>query len=809
MGLEEYRQKRDFKKTSEPAGEEEKPGSELRFVVQRHRASHLHYDLRLEMGGVLKSWAMPKGPSLNPDDKRLAIETEDHPVKYLHFEGTIPKGNYGAGKMQIWDSGIYATHTDPEKEWKAGNLKFVLDGRKLKGEFALVKTKRGEKNNQWLLIKKSDEFSTELEYDAEEFKGEVIGGNSVGKPAAGNFKVINLHTVLKPMLASVAQKVPKDEAWIYEIKWDGYRALANVEQGEVQVYSRNGISFNTKFSPITERLESLGHEAILDGEIVLMDEDGLPYFQGLQNYQAGKGDLRYYVFDLLYLNGHSLMELPLTDRKSLLPELLEDLPNIYYCDHVEESGQEFYEKAIDQGLEGIIAKKKDSTYTPGYRSESWLKIKGVESTEALVCGYTESERQTHFGSLILGQHQGDKLVYIGNCGSGFTEKSRKELFEKMQPLKLAKSPFPKKPNLKGRKPHWVKPELVAEVKYSEQTKSGSLRHPVFKELREDKAADVLSLGGQKAKPSKSAPPASGKDFLEVEGVKVPVSNLEKVFWPGEGLRKYDLIDYYLKVADRILPYLRDRPQNLHRHPDGIKGQGFYHKDTGEIMPHWAETFKVYSESAAKEIDYLLCQDEPTLLYMAQLGCIEINPWNSRKDNIDHPDYAVIDLDPSDENTFAEVVETALVAKEVLDKAKIEGFCKTSGSSGLHIYLPLGAEYGYGEARDFTKLLCHFIQEKLPKLTTLERSLKKRNGRIYLDYLQNRKGQTLAAAYCLRPRPGATASAPLLWEEVNPKLDKNDFNIHSMAKRIEEKGDLFEGVLGKGIDMEQALERLSS
>ncbi len=819
MALDEYRKKRDFKKTTEPEGVHEKSGEGLRFVVQRHQASRLHYDLRLEMNGVLKSWAVPKGPSLNPSDKRLAIETEDHPVKYLIFEGTIPKGNYGAGKMRIWDHGTYTAaseKTDLEKAWRKGSLKILFEGRKLKGEFALVKTNRGEQKNQWLLIKKTDDFSTDLDYDAEDLV-EHEDDDEPEEKEQPDARVIDLHDMIKPMLATPTEEVPEKPGWIYEIKWDGYRALANIENGSVHLYSRNGITFNNKFEAIAKALEDVPHDAILDGEIVVFGDSGMPNFQGLQNYSSDQsGELRYYVFDLLFLNGHSLMHLPLTDRKSFLPDVIENIPGVYYCEHVEEDGIQFFEEAVEQGLEGIIAKNKDSTYSPGYRTENWLKIKAVESMEALICGFTKSDKQSHFRSLILGSYKDDELVYIGNCGSGFNEASRKELFEKMKPLQMDENPFSEKVNLKGRRPFWLKPELIAEVKYSEQTKSGSLRHPVFKGLRDDKTAPQIRIKKPKKKlakasaaPSKKSSASSGSEVVEVSGVKVPFSNLEKVFWPEEGLRKYDLIDYYLKMADVMLPYLKDRPENLHRHPNGISGQSFYHRDTGEIMPHWVQTLKIYSESSDKEIEYLLCQDEPTLLYLAQLGCIEINPWNSRKDSIDFPDYAVIDLDPSEKNTFEEVVEVALATKEVLDMAGIEGYCKTSGSSGLHIYLPLGAEYDYDEARDFTKLLCHYVHQKLPELTTLERSIKKRQGRLYLDFLQNRRGQTLAAPYCLRPKPGATASAPLTWDEVASYPDKNDFNIHTMPDRLHKKGDLFKGVLGKAIDMEKALESLSS
>ncbi len=804
MSLKEYNSKRDFKSTPEPKGNKEKAGKRLRFTIQRHDASSLHYDLRLEMDGVLKSWAVPKGPSLNPKDKRLAIQTEDHPLKYLKFEGTIPKGNYGAGQMWVWDTGTYASVTDqnPEKGLEDGNLKIMLEGEKLKGEFALVHTGGGDKNNQWLLIKKKDRFATDLNYDAENF-APLSASTRLKDDKA---RVIKLTDMLKPMLATRAEKVPAGSEWLYEIKWDGYRALSNVMKGSVQLYSRNGISYNSKFSEIVEKLKQLENDMVLDGEIVVMDGE-LPDFQGLQNYKEGSGDLRYYVFDLLYLNGHSLLELPLEDRKSLLPEILEGISKVHYCEHILKGGKSFYEEALNTGLEGIIAKKKDSTYHQGYRSESWLKIKGTESLEALICGYTESDRQSYFGSLILGIKKGDDLHYIGSCGSGFDEDTRHIVYKKMKPLQGKKSPFKNKINLKGREPNWLQPNLVAEVKYSEKTKNGKLRHAVFKGLRIDKQADVIPLNRQVIPTKHTSGKSKDNDILEVGGVKVPISNLDKVFWPDEGFTKYDLMDYYLKVADYILPYLKDRPQNMHRHPNGITKKGFYHKDAGEIMPHWVQTIEIYSESADKDIDYLLCQDEAALLYMVQLGCIEINPWNSTVKHLEKPDYAVIDIDPGDSNSFDEVIEVARASKEILEKSGVESYCKTSGSSGLHVYIPLGAQYEYDDVKDFMQLICKLIQQQLPELTTLERSLKKRNGRIYLDYLQNRRGQTLAAPYCVRPRPGAPVSTPLKWNEVKPGLSPTDFTIQNIPQRLQE-GDIFTPVLGRGIDIEKVLDKLS-
>lgn len=802
MALEDYIRKRNFEQTPEPPAEvsNENKG---RFVIQRHRASRLHYDLRLEMDGVLKSWAVPKGPSMNPSDKRLAIQTEDHPIKYLSFQGIIPKGNYGAGEMKIWDEGTYKTAIKKEllEQLEEGNLKIIFSGTKLKGEFALVHTKRGDEKNQWLLIKKKDRFSTDLNYDAETYA-------SISHPKdAGKVKELNPKDPIKPMLATTANKIFNDPDWIYELKWDGYRMIANIENSKVSIHSRNGISYNSKFPGLVQDLELIPHDVILDGEVVVLDKNGLPVFQKLQNYDAStKGSLKFYIFDILYLNGHSMLDLPLLERKSLIPEVLEDTLITEYCDHIEGMGMAFYDKAIEAGMEGVIAKKADSVYVPGSRSESWLKIKAFESLETLICGYTDSKGAV-FGSLILGAEKDGELIYIGNCGTGFSNAQQKELLTKMKKLETAKSPFRKTPNLKGRKPNWILPQLICEVTFSEWTKAGRMRHPVYKGLREDKIPQEISL--EEEKPEKrSTGKSSSSNSLEIDGKQVNFTNLDKIYWPDSGLRKYDLIDYYLQVSEYILPYLKDRPENLHRHPNGINRQGFYQKDNEGLLEKWIETTRIYSKSSEKNIEYLLCQNEATLLYMANLGCIEINPWNSRIDHLENPDYAVIDLDPSEKNSFEEVIEVALVAKEILDSANIDAYCKTSGSSGLHIYMPLNAEYSYDQARDFTKLICYFIQEKTGKITSMERAVKNRKGKIYLDYLQNRRGQTLAAPYCVRPKEGAPVSAPLEWEELKPGLKITDFNLQNMPGRLDEKGDLFKNVLGEGIDMEVALTRLN-
>ncbi len=805
MSLEVYRKKRSFEDTPEPKDILD-DADQFRFVIQRHRASHLHYDLRLEMEGVLKSWAVPKGPSMNVKDKRLAVHTEDHPVAYLTFEGVIPKGNYGAGKMTIWDKGTYA-NLYPEQnlstDYADGKLKIVFHGEKIKGIFTLVRSSSMNKKDQWLFIKHDDQFATQLNYDAEDFTLEAFSNHDLKSDVK-----LDLKSFVKPMLASPGTKIFNDKNWIYELKYDGYRVLANIESGTVELYSRNGISLNEKFKIVYDELKEIEHSVILDGEIVILDAKGLPQFNALQNYNADvtKGILIYYVFDVLHLNGHDTLELPLLDRKELLKSLIPDSPHIQYCDHVEAMGLTVYDQAVKMGMEGVIAKKADSKYDPNVRSSSWLKFKKIENTETIICGYTLSKTTSRkFASLILGMVEEGDLVYVGTCGSGFSEQQITELYHKFEVLVTEKPNFEIGQHLKGRKAVWLIPKLVCEVKFSEWTPSNIMRHPVYLRLREDKNIEFDS--STESQPIPKSPKSKDSEFsLEVDNIKVQITNPDKMYWPNAKLTKYDLLDYYIKISDYILPYLKDRPESLHRHPNGISGDSFYQKDH-ENLPNWIETVAIKSKSSEKEINYLLCQNQASLLYMNNLGCIELHPWHSTIYQLDKPDYAIIDLDPSPENSFEEVIEAALIVKDVLDRAKIKGFCKTSGASGIHIYLPMGGLYSYEEARDFTKLLCVYVNEQLPDLTTLERSIKKRGPKIYLDYLQNRKGQTIASAYSVRPEVRATVSTPLDWSELKTGLRISDFTLETVPTRVTDKKDIFIGIFEKGIDMNKAIDHL--
>jgi bifunctional non-homologous end joining protein LigD len=847
MSLKEYRAKRHFSETTEPRGSVHRSPRALAFVIQKHDASRLHYDFRLEMDGVLKSWAIPKGPSHNPKDRRLAIMVEDHPLEYGKFEGIIPEGNYGAGTVMVWDRGTYhhpEADSRDESERLAreglekGRLRFVLEGTKLRGEFSLIKLSRGKKN-EWLLIKKADNHAARtdvLEESRSAATGrslEAIEGEGSGTLARGqeNQQALDsllaaapkgkMPTKVRPMLATTVKEPSDRSGWLFEIKWDGYRAIAEVHRGRVRFYSRNQLSFEERYAPIVQALHNLSHEAVLDGEVVVLDQSGKSRFQLLQNYQkTGIGPLIYFVFDLLYLDGHDLQGLPLVDRKEILHLITPESDAIRFSEHIEKTGIAFFKAAVRQHLEGIIAKDGQSTYRQGQRSGAWLKIKTKLRQEVVIGGFTRPRRsRKHFGSLVLGVYEDDDLVYVGHTGSGFTQKSLAEIAAKLKPLLQAECPFKKRP-LTNEPAQWVKPALVGEVSFTEWTADGHMRHPIFQGLREDKAAlevrrevpsptkKILDSeakktssgkarhGGRKSSPKRTPAPNS----------RVVFTNLDKVYFPDDGISKGNLVDYYREISGFILPYLKDRPQSLHRHPNGIAGKSFFQKDAGRVAPEWVQTIDIRSESDSRVIRYLLCQDEATLLYLVNLGCIEVNPWNSRTQALDRPDYLVIDLDPEGV-PFSTVVKAALLVRKVLDQAGIECYCKTTGKRGLHIYFPVGARYPYEEVRQFAEIVVNIVHARMPEASSIVRHRASRPNKVYLDFLQNSYGQTLAAPYSARPAPKATVSTPLRWQEVKSNLDISRYTIKTMPRRLDKLGDLWEPVLGPGVDLVQALQEL--
>lgn len=627
------------------------------------------------------------------------------------------------------------------------------------------------------------------------------------------------------MLAKLSGEAFDDEDWVFEIKWDGYRAIADLSNDEPLFYSRNGISFLSKFEKVSQDFDNQTHKMIIDGEIVAYDENGKPSFQLLQ--QIGDNPnlaLVYQVFDLLWLNGHSTEELPLLQRKELLKEALIETDVIKYCDHIPEKGIDFFNQMKKMQLEGMIAKKADSQYIENHRTSDWLKIKFTNTEEVIICGFTEPRgSRKGFGALILGKYIDGKLIYAGHTGTGFNKESLNLLHQRLLKLVVKTSPFEKKP--KTNMPvTWIKPELVCEIKFSEITKDGIFRHPVFVAIREDKDPEETEIStneksqiNQKTKemkaktsPKKTAKPSEKEKEVSLNRHSVKLTNQDKIYFPKDGITKGDVVEYYQSVAEYILPHLKNRPLSLNRFPNGIEEQSFYQKDASDNIPEWIKTTQVYSESNDKYIDYIYCNDKATLAYLNNLGCIDLNPWNSSLPDLDHPDFLVLDLDPSKKNTFDHVIETALQVNEVLNSIKIKGYCKTSGSTGIHVYIPMGGKYDFDQVKDFAHILMKQVHEELPKITTLERSLQKRDDKkIYLDYLQNRTGQTLASAYSLRPKEGAAVSMPLEWNEVKPGMKPTDFNIHNALERIKEKGDLFKPVLGKGIDMIKALELLQN
>ena len=907
MGLTAYKKKRSFDKTPEPSGKKHKGSATLRFVIQKHHASRLHYDFRLEMEGVLKSWAVPKGPSLNPRDKRLAMMVEDHPYEYRTFEGIIPEGNYGAGTVIIWDEGTYTAlekkpgQSDEEallEQLDSGNIKLDMKGKKIKGGFALVKSKSADEDNAWLLIKKKDKYVSEeditlkdksvvsgktLEKVASTSNNEWISNRSsktaskkkVKKPVStkdpetppstGNTTPLSkkeilqllkgatkgtMPTSVKPMLASLTDHAFDNPDWIFELKWDGYRAIAEINKGKVSLYSRNLITFNAKFKPIVSELETLPYNMVLDGEIVALNEEGKVDFQQLQAWQkTGEGHLQMYIFDILWMEGYDLTGLPLIKRKEILKNILPDHPVIRYSDHIIGSGNDFFELAEKEGVEGIMAKDKNSTYISSKRTSSWLKVKTNKRQEAIICGYTKGRGgRKYFGSLVLGIYEKGKLRYIGQTGSGFNDKTLADLHAQLKKIETAKSPFEVKP--KTTMPvTWVKPELLCEVKFQEWTREGSMRHPIFMGTREDKKPKEITrekeipveeivgsehssatknevadngIGKEKnsvkkatsKKPAKAGKkikiPEKGrfdttlkKQDLRIDGKTITFTNPGKIYWKKEKITKGDMLNYYDRVSSYILPYMKDRPQSLNRHPDGVGGKSFYQKNVKGKVPDWVETYEYTSESDGEKKEFFVCTDEASLLYIANLGCIELNPWHSRIASADYPDWCVIDLDPGN-ISFEKVIEAALVVKEVLDALGVPSYPKTSGSTGIHIYIPLGAQYTYDQSRQLAELVVTLVHDRIPAFTSLERSPARRKTKIYLDYLQNRAIQTIAAPYSLRPKPGATVSTPLYWEEVKRGLKIADFTIFNITDRLKETGDIFTPVLGKGIDLEKTL-----
>lgn len=825
MALEKYNQKRDFKQTKEPEGKVSKE-HKLMFVVQKHIATRLHFDFRIEHKGVLLSWAVPKGVPTSSAEKHLAMMVEDHPVSYYDFEGTIPEGNYGAGTVMVWDLGNYSVPgaTTPEEVDKAiseglekGDLKIVLNGKKLKGIFALVRFKRAG-DNAWLFIKDKDEFeplkikdpdlSAKTGKTMEEIENSDKVWDSDKKKEVEEIKQLPERITL-PMLASLSEDAFDNDDWIFEAKLDGYRAIAVLQGNKVELISRNQISLNSKYPEIVESLEKLNINAVLDGEIVVLNKKKIPQFQLLQNYPRDKeGTIQYNLFDLVSLDSLDLRSLPLIERKKALETLAKKvkLPkNILINDFTKAKGKSLFKEMIKKGYEGVVAKKSDSPYISGERTDNWKKFKTVKEMECLICGYTPPQgNRKFFGSLLLGRYKYGKLVYLGNTGSGFDDKSLKDLKDILDKKVRKDSPFEDSTEV-PKNSIFVEPVIVADINYAEVTKEGMLRQAIFQKIREDKTPkdinsnDELRITNEKKGENKSD---------RIDDPLSLISHPDKIYWPDDGYTKLDLAKFYLEISDFILPYLKDRPNNMNRHPDGINGGSFYHKDYEQKHPDFVQTYGIYSDSSKKVVDYIICNNVETLLFLANLGCIEMNPWVSTIDHIENPDYLIFDVDPNDV-PFTETVKVALKIHDLLDKIEMDNYIKTSGKRGLHIYIPLGAKYSYDNSREFSEIVAIWLMNQLPDLISLERSPEKRKGKIYIDYLQNRQGQTTASVYSVRPVIKASVSTPLKWSEVTPKLDPKNYTIKTLPKRLDKVGDLWKPVLGKGIDMQNAIKNLQN
>ena len=656
-------------------------------------------------------------------------------------------------------------------------------------------------------------------------------------------KAMPMPVNIEPMLATLVTEPVNEQGWVYEMKWDGYRAVASIQNGNVDICSRNKKSFNQKFYPLHEVLKQWNINAVVDGEIVVVNELGIPDFSDLQLWRSeADGQLLYYLFDILWLEGHSVMHLPLEQRKQLLKAIIPaESSHLRFSDILKDNGKEAFRLAKQLHLEGVMAKKSGSVYTIGKRTKDWLKIKTEKRQELVIGGYTHNEGSNKlFSALLLGIIEKGSFHFVTPVGTGFNKTMQQEIIDKLRPYETTQCPFSTipeynkpsrfRPNPPKATVTWVKPKLVAEISYREETKGGAFRQPSFKGLREDKNPNevikevpinttklvkehkLVKQNIIKAPPKKERKtllnPREETQTRVIGGHELRFTNLSKIFWPKEAYTKRDMINYYYQVAPYMLPYMTNRPQTLNRHPHGINGESFYQKDVKGKAPGWIETFPYFSHREQKEKEFLLCTNEASLLYIASLGCIEMNPWSSTIKNPDNPDWCIIDLDP-DENSFNQVIQAARVTKDVLDAIGIPSYCKTSGSSGLHIYIPLGAKYSYHDSKEFGRRIAKIVHAELPQFTSIERKTAHRGGNMYIDFLQNRPQATVAAPYSLRPKPGATVSAPLYWEEVKRGLKLSDFSLRNMPARLQKEGDIFKGVLGKGIDMKKAIKNIET
>jgi bifunctional non-homologous end joining protein LigD len=853
MALGEYNSKRNFNKTPEPSGvtsEISKRSNRemLRFVIQKHDASKLHYDFRLETSdGVLLSWAVPKGPSLDPKQKRLAVETEDHPLDYIDFEGVIPEGNYGAGTVIVWDIGTYTTERDTRQQFREGKISFTLKGSKLNGSFVLIRIK--QRHKQWLLIKSDgDSFATDQRDLTVSSPESVLSGRTNEQLEGENPKqkksrregqrVMLLQSTMnerrkynspfplsiKPMLASHVEMPFDNKDWVFEVKWDGVRAILLQDKAKEikEIHSRNGINITHRYPEIIEASNSViksNESIVLDGEIVVLNKQGIPDFQLHQKRMnvESQRDIKilsneipatYFVFDVLHIDGRDVEELQLLDRRNILNSVIASgSKRIRISEYIEEKGKALFKSAIEKHLEGIVAKHKQSTYHQGIRSSAWLKIKGISTQDCIVVGYTKGEgnRQDYFGSLILAAYdEKGKLRFIGHSGSGFGFDQLKETLNIMEDLKTDNNscPVTSVPYTNSR-PTWLRPELVAEVKFSGWTQDKIMRAPIFLRFRYDKQPSECLINQHETKINNDVIINGVESALSSRERKF--SNLEKIYWPSTGgpssrrqLTKRDLIEYYDRISKYILPHLRNRPLSLKRFPEGILGKTFYHKNWTQEKPDFVRTIQVFSETKNDIVNYLICNNKDTLLWLANLGCIEMHSWYSKvhdfdacnnaascsdpiplvehKCGLDTPDFIVFDLDPyiysgkekeGEEpeyniQGFKATVDVALDLKDLLEELHIDSYVKTSGKTGLHIFVPVAPVYGYNQTRTFAQIIGKMLSQRNPGKITMDWNTSSRKGKVFFDYNQNSKGKTLASIFSVRPTSSATVSMPIEW-----------------------------------------------
>ena len=846
--LHRYREKRAAGRTPEPfgahggadglaSGAVAGSGPGRLFVLHKHHARNLHWDLRLEWEGALESWAVPKGPSPNPSDKRLAMHVEPHPLDYAEFEGVIPEGEYGAGPSIVWDKGTWIPLEDVKEGFAKGKLLFELWGYKVKGRWTLIHTPKAGPNN-WLLIKErdahvdkrgttsypDDSIYSGLEVDdlprAAEIEAELVAR---ALRLGADERPLRARDV-EVMKATRREGAFSDPGWVFELKYDGYRLIAEVEKGESVLISRNGNDLTPTFPEVAHALRGLPYEGlVLDGEVVVHDERGLPSFGRLQRrgrLQNRKDIARaalelpatYYAFDLLAIGGADLRGLPLLERKALLRDVLPTLGPLRYSDHVPEQGEALMAQVEEMGLEGIVAKRADAPYAGG-RAGSWYKIPALSTDDFVVVGFTDpATGRPGFGALHMARYVCDTLTWAGSVGTGYSEAKLNEIRKALEPLEEAGARELVAGAPKTRGSHWVRPELVVEVTFKDITADGMIRHGSFVRLRDDKRpeecrAEREELAGDGEERLPDPVPIEASHAAD-GGRAVAFSNLDKVFWTEGGYTKGDLIEYYRVISPWLLPYLADRPLVLTRYPDGIEGKSFYQKDAPDWTPDWIRTTPVWSDSGDKTLNYFVADDLDTLLYLANLGTIPLHIWHSRASSLAYPDWCLLDLDPK-EAPFVHVIEIAQFLHSLCDELELPHYVKTSGSSGLHVLIPLGGGMDYDQSVTLGELIARTVVRKLPKIATVERVVKKRGGKVYVDYLQNRHGQLMAAPFSAREKPGATVSTPLLWNEVGEGLSIGDYAIETVPPRMKtlEGGDPMAPVLTESPDLIAALEKL--